>query len=121
VHPAATDADGVGWLVTREPAGAWWLLAWRHDDVPALDDASGRSSVTLRVALPPALAPRARVEAVALGDDAEGEPWLVEPWSTTPLRARPLHPADGRLVVDLAPESIQLIRMIGPDAVRSEP
>lgn len=121
VHPAATDPDGVGYLVTREPdAGTWWLLAWRHGDLPVADDAGAEPVVALRVVVPPVLA-RARAESVAIGADAGGEGWRIEPWDTTPLRARALTVADAQLVIELAPESIHLIRMANPDAVRSAP
>ena len=108
VHAAATDPDGLGWIVTREPErGAMWIMAWRHDETPTADDALTAPPVVLHVTLPPSA--RGRVEALAIGGD-DGDVWRVDPWGATPVRARLLAPNDD-LVLTVAPERVQVFRV----------
>ena len=74
---SATDADGVGWIVTREPErGVTWIMAWRHDETPAADDAltappAGRQGLEAGNRQQPGRNRRARLEGRGLAPDVQ--------------------------------------------------
>jgi hypothetical protein len=112
VHRAAADVDGIGYLVTREPAsGALWVLAWRHDHAPVTDEvADAGAPLHVDVRVPAGLR---RLQSVETAAAAGGEPWRLTPWSETALVARAREVDGETFAIELRPESVQLLRVGG--------
>ncbi|MFM7735808.1 MAG: hypothetical protein ACKPBU_07495, partial [Alphaproteobacteria bacterium] len=114
---AADDPDGIGHVALEDPAdGSLWVLAWRHDPVPAVDrEADARARVPLDLRLP-AGHDGATATVLSLDGRTPGSPWAFSPFAKAPTRAADVDVRGGRLVLELPAESVQLVHLPGPRA-----
>lgn len=124
LHRASEDRDGLGWLITREPAtGDTWVALWRHANAPMTDERANEAPpLEVRLRLGAASAARDAVEALSIGPvfvlDTSGRarptaprPWQLSPFETTAVQSWETDVDRGELHLSLGQESIVLLRL----------